>query len=133
MKKLPASVEAEPVEMGLTVPKEKAAECLADGGRFWQAAEVAGVDIRTVSRWAKEEEFIDHCVQLRQAALRGRFAVGAFACAHSITVRWSNRGEYHHMHGPDAGFLATLEVEEDQGPEAFLVSCIEQHRKMCHA
>ena len=68
------TVSPEPVEMGLTAPQEKAAECLADGGRFWQAAEQAEVDIRTISRWSHEEAFIEYCVQLRQAARATRKA-----------------------------------------------------------
>lgn len=68
------TIEPEPALMGLTVPQEKAAECLADGGRFWQAAEMANVDIRTITRWVHDETFIDYCVQLRQAARATRRA-----------------------------------------------------------
>ena len=53
--------------LGLSEQQEKAAEVLADGGRCWQAAKVAGVDIRTVQRWATDETFVEYCVELRRS------------------------------------------------------------------
>lgn len=68
------TVTPEAESLGLSEQQEKAAECLADGGRFWQAAQVAKVDIRTVQRWAQDETFVAYAVEIRRSMRAARRA-----------------------------------------------------------
>lgn len=70
---------------GNEVQQERAAEVLADGGRIREAAEAAGVNVKTIQRWLDDDPtFGQYLIAIRELmrssrwAKRERHVAGAF-------------------------------------------------------